>query len=367
MNYYNIISKERILGCVLLSLLLFTVGCKSDDDNGPSSEDYVNVLTNQVDNVVIPTMKNYAEKMDVLKAAATSFTANTNASTLAALRSAYREANLAYQAAAVHNYYTTENVALVETSNLFPIDVTLLGNLIENESYNFNTTAQMRANGFPALDYMLYGLANSVAFFDADPKRKAFLNALVDAMTSKANNLSSSWSGNLRNNFIENGGVDLGSSISVQLNQSTVYYEEHVRENKVGIPIGRLGPNDSPIAPDATKREAYYQSISNGDDAFSLELVKAAVQSLQRLYDGTSPSGADGQGYDDLVIKRDKASVDTDITAQFNKIFAAIDARTSIAGDETLYNEIQAMVTLLKTDLFTLLNVQDADGMVDGD
>lgn len=363
-----IIFNKKLVVCVFaLALALCFSSCKDDDASEPSADDYVNVLTNEVDNVIIPTMVNYKNAMEAFEDATNTFSASVNQANLDAVRAAYRTAYLAYQGAAIHDYYATANVDLVETSNLFPVDLTVLDNLIENRAYNFNTTNQRRANGFPAIDFMLYGASDVVEYFASDNNRTDFLAALVSFMTNKAKILSDSWSGNLRDNFIENGGVDLGSSISVQLNQSLIYYEEHVRENKVGIPIGLLGPNDTPIAPDATKREAYYSAIFDGNDSFSLELVKATLTSFENLYLGRSIAGNDGQGYDDLVTFRGQQAIDADIKNVYRAIFLALESRTSIAGDDSLYQAIQSLVTKYKTDLFPILNVQDADGLVDGD
>lgn len=364
---------NRILFQSLLTLFSITIlfaACQnksSEDDEGPTETDYTDHLTNQVNEVIIPTMVTYQSKLTDLGTARDAFAASLDESTLANLRSAYQEAYLAYQAAAVHNYFATVNQSLVGTSNLFPIEVSLLEDLIETEAYNFSTTAQERANGFPALDYMLYGPDDVLSYFNGDAKRLAFMGALVSDMQERADRLVSSWNGTLKSNFIGNGGTQLGSSISVQLNESLIYYEDNIRENKVGIPIGRLGPNDSPIPADATKIEGYYQSLSEGNETFTLTLLKAAIEEMEDLYLGETSKGVNDQGYDDLLIAREQSSVNEDIKAQFASIYSMIANRNSISGDESLYNEIQALVTLYKSDLFPVLNVQDADGANDGD
>ena len=88
---------------------------------------------------------------------------------------------------------------------------------------------------------------------------------------------------------------------------------------------------------------------------------------MQRIYLGKSAAGVDGQGYDDLLTARDKASVNTDIKAQFNAVFNSINARSAVTGDEDLYTNVQLVITLYKADMFPVLNVQDADGANDGD
>ena len=207
-----------------------------------------------------------------------------------------------------------------------------------------------------------------VAYLNEDEKRLPFLRALVSDMKTNADDLASGWS-NLRDNFVAADGTDNSSAISGQLNGSLAYFEFTVREDKVGIPIGRLGPNDSPITPDPAKIEGYYQSLVDGDDSFSLSLVRAAVEEMEDIYLGSTGNGTDGQGYDDLLRSFGHEMVGADIKAQFEAIYAELNGRTSITEDNNtdLYNAVQGLVTLYKSDLFPVLNIQDADGLVDGD
>lgn len=373
---------------LLMALPLLMVSCVDDDNMQPISDpgmmtdttmmdpdtmvtveaNIMNLLINQVSETIIPSSEEYQREMNDFLAVAESFVGNPSETSLTSLRNAYLEANLAYQAIAVHDYYANQNVDLVKATNLYPIDTALLSDFIENETYNFNTTAQQRATGFPALDFLLYGSEDVVAQFSGQPERGAFLVALVTAMRDKADALVARWTGSLRDNFINNGGVQLGSSVSVQLNESLVYYEIHIRGNKVGIPIGRLGPNDTPFDPDPAKVEGYYQSLREGDGAISLALLRAAIEEMEDIYLGTTSGGENGIGYDDLVLNTDQGDViDADIKAQYQDIYDRIDGRSGILGDENLYNSIQALVTLYKSDLFPVLNVQDADGSNDGD
>ena len=372
-NTKNTFVLRAMIFIVMATLSLSS--CKEDDDSGvvgddnnqPSAADFTNLLTNQVNEVIIPTMITYQAKMSSFVIAVNGLITSSDTTNLNATRTAYKEAYLAYQAVAVHNYYATSNLGLVVSTNLYPIDSSMLSNFIANRSYNFGTSAQMRANGFPALDFMLYQAADGVAYFNADSSRIGFLSALVRSMKSNADDLVTQWSGNLNANFIANGGTALGSSISTQLNEGLVYYEDHIRENKVGIPIGKLGPNDSPIAPDPTKIESYYESIASGNEDFTLELVKAAVEEMEDFYLGETSLNINGSGYDDMLLIRNQADVDKDIQNIFATIYAKINERNSISGNQELYNSLQALVTIYKSDVLPLLNVQDADGLNDGD
>ena len=370
----------KLIYSVILPFLVFVtviISCTSESDMMPMppvepidttgvESSFENLLTNQVNEIIIPTAENYQSGMENLFAVVESFVGEVNQNNFELLRAAYLETNLAYQAAAVHNYFATANLDFVNTTNLYPVDVDSLEEFIESKTYNFNSAAQQRANGFPAMDYLLYGLADPIATFSDSPKTATFLLELTRAMKERADLNVENWTGSLRENFINNGGLQLGSSISVQLNEIMFYYEEHVRGNKVGIPIGRLGPNDTPFASDGTKIEAYYQSLADENDNVALAMTRAAIAEMEDIYLGTGVSG-NGIGYDDLLLDIDQVSLDEDIKAQYEEIYNQIDNRESILGDENLYNSIQALVTLYKSDLFPVLNVQDADGSNDGD
>tara|TARA_B110000046_G_C12988532_1_gene396785 strand:- start:170 stop:1303 length:1134 start_codon:yes stop_codon:yes gene_type:complete len=372
-KHNNVLATIASIVAVIATLSLSA--CVKDDDTTvtdedktqPSASDFTDLLTNQIDEVIIPTMVTYQSKMLAFVNTVNGLATSVDTVNLTATRNAFKAGYLAYQAVAVHNYYATANAGLVENTNLYPVDPSILGNLISNRSYNFGASAQMRANGFPALGYMLYSSSDAVAYFNADNNRIDFLVALVNSMKIKADDLVTQWSGNLRTNFVSNGGTALGSSISVQLNEGLVYYEDHIRENKVGIPIGILGPNDTPIAADATKIEAYHQSFAEGNEDFTLELVKASIEEMEDFYLGESMLKVNGIGYDDMLNIRNQASVDQDIKSIFTAIYAKLNERSSISGNQDLYNSIQSLVTIYKSDLLPLLNVQDADGLNDGD
>jgi len=364
-------SNFLFFGFLLAGVFMISCGERDDDDVdeplGGEQTEFVVLLTNQVSEVISPTMNEYASSMEVLAAASSTFRNEMTQANLDVLVDAYQAAYLKYQAAAVHNYYATANQGLVVSANLYPVDTEVLDKFIVERAYDFNTTAQQRANGFPVMDYMFFGSGDALIYFTQNSDRVSFLSSLIESMRAKSAALADQWNGNLKENFINNGGTGLGSSISVQLNDHLLYYEEHIRENKVGIPIGRLGPNDDLITPDETKMEAYYQSVAEGDDAFSLALLKAAIEEIEDLYLGNTFSDSNGQGYDDLVNTFSDASIDQDIKKQFAVIYEIIDERNRISGDDSLYNAIQEIVTLYKSELLPVLNVQDADGANDGD
>lgn len=364
----------NFLCLVILILLSIAVlqSCSSDEnkeDDDPDVSDYTALLTNQIDEVLIPTMESYQTEITNFENTLMSVASTIDEATLVTLRQNFESAYLTYQSIAVHDYFSNVNADLVEVSNLYPIEVTTLEALIESESRDFTSDTHQRANGFPAIDYLLYGPSDVIDYLNGDTKRIDFLKALVSDMKSRSDDLAANWN-DLREPFISSDGTGLGSAISSQMNGSLSYYEFTVREDKVGIPIGQVGPNDSPIDPDPTKIEAYYHALASGNEDFTLALVQAAVEEMEDIYLGSTSSGIDGQGYDDLLVAREYSDIDSDIKAQFTTIYTEIASRSSINSDDNnadLYNAIQGLVTLYKSDLFPVLNIQDADGANDGD
>ncbi len=340
--YKNYKALKRIhLYITFLLITLFS--CNSTTTNPPTQNSFVELLTNQVDNIIIPTLLDYQENINELNNSIQTISLNSNDQDIIILKQAFEKAYTSYQAAAVHNYFAVENQSLISNTNLFPIDEISLENFIANNSYNFSTTAQERANGFPALDYMIYsnGEIGFLSYLQEDVNRLPFMIKLIASMKVRADRIVDTWTGNLRQNFIDNGGTALGSSVSVQLNNTVIYYEEHIRENKVGLPVGLIGPNDSPIPPDTTKIESYYKASSSGTEEFTLSLLRSAIEEMEDIY-----LGLDDKGYDDLLFERDHQDIDEDIKELYTRIFNTIDNRESITGDDELYLVVQELVTI---------------------
>ena len=344
-----------------LTMIISSCTDSNSPDDPATTNDFELLLIHQVDSIIIPATVNFTSKMDILLDEVNEWSLTNDDRQVATIRSTFKDAYRAYQRVAVHNYFATNNQGIIRY-NLFPIDTTILNQSIDQRSYNFNNSSQDRANGFPALEYLLFGDIQVNGSYTSGQPKYDFIKALTSHIRDKALAIRDSWQGNLRQNFIENGGTQLGSSISVQLNESLLYWERHVRENKVGIPIGRLGPLDSPIESDPNKREARYISEMDGDDQFALEMVRIATKEMQAIF-----QGGVNNGYDILLEQRNQPAVANEIHKRYTAVYDAIANRSSITGDEVLYNAIQSVVTIYKSDLLPLLNVQDADGANDGD
>jgi len=356
---------------VLIALLSVTsviiFSCEDDINIGDdtSSNGYENLLMNQFDNVIVPSMTKLQTSLSDLQTVVSTFKTSINESNYNAVVEKFDSAYIAYQIASP-SYYRNVNIA--NGWNEFPLDTTTAKTYIENQSYSFSPSNQKDAGGFPMLDYLLFNASDAVAYFNEDSKRIDLLDTLVKLMyediTSDVTQTVSQ-----RERFLASGGVNIGSSISTQLNRSLIYYEAKVREAKVGIPIGLLGPNDTPFDADTTKIEALYRSGKLGNKTYSLKLLKAAIKGMENIYLGRDLSGDDGYGYDDLLLSLGNEAEDTEVKAAFAALYTQIENTTKISDedDQTLYDKVQAIITEFKEELLPALNVQDTDGANDGD
>ena len=372
---------------MLLIATTFMTSCTDPDDNQPIIVDTLNpaldtnpsanpvamevsisnVLTNQVDGVIIPTFQNYLNEMNQLLSQVDQFVTDIRLDSkpqgdggLGVVADAYIEAYTAYQAAAAHHYFATVSNDLINTTNIYPIDPDLLNDLVLNQSFNFNSTVQQEANGFPALDYLLYGSDDLVADLQDEPERLGFMLELVTAMRDGAELLVMSWTGPLRDDFTNSIGLESGSSISQQLNGVVRYLETHIRDNKIGFVIGR-GSEDNSIDPNPRHREGFFQSRIDDSDDISLGLLRAAIEEMEDIYLGATETGGEGLGYEELLIDGKQTILDVAIKDQYDLIYDIIDGSTSISTDDVLYNSVDDLIILYRSQLLPALNIQVDD------
>ena len=335
------------------------------------------LLANIGNNIIVPNYVAFNAAAAQLHTAAGQFAANPDVSSLGALQNKFKEAYRAYQSVALFELGPAEQELLRASLNTFPADVNQINANIGAGTYDLGTASNLDAKGFPALDYLLFGLgtdAPAVAWqytTDANAaKRKKYLTDLTLEIKNKAEKVNTAWSatgGNYFNTFVNADGTDAGSSLGLLVNQLNWEYEL-LKNAKLGIPLGKktLG---TPL-PESV--EAYYSGMSS-------ELARLGFQNLENVYFGKDKSGNNGTGLDDYLVslnaRRGETTLAEAIAGQLqmakNKLAALNDPlasaiRTNPTPANEAYAEIQRGVVLLKSDLPSQLGVlityQDNDG-----
>lgn len=351
---------------VLGSVLFFS--CKDNeaaDDPCSNNFDQAAMFRNVADNLILPSYQELKTKVDALTAQTQLFLTSTDESELEKLRTAFQEAYLVWQMAAQYEFGPAEEVFLRNSLNNFPANVSQIEFNIENETNNFDQP-DTYDQGFPALDYLLYGLSGNdnlveiVTIYSVNAnkdKYRTYLSNIVSNIQEKVNATLEKWENGYRDTFVENTGTAAGTSLSMIINGWNQNYE-FTKRDKIGTPSGVLDLN----FPLPDKVEAYYSGIS-------VQLAIASLEASRDLFLGFG-DGTNGEGLDDFLdeIKAEKEGqlLSTVIENQFNEMLNQVRAlpdplSEAIEMDETptvnAYIELAKQVINIKTDLPSVLCV----------
>lgn len=366
---------------VLLSLLLGLLSCSPDDDlsNDMIPEDDFDrsaMLTHWADNIIIPVYQDLNSKVSAMANKKDAFLEDPTASSMQELRAVWEEAYIVWQHAEMFNLGEAESLNYVFQMNVYPTNVEDIQANIGSQSYDLSSVNNNDAVGFPAVEYMLFGLAENDAeiidyysdFNDAN-KFKTYLSDLIDKMQSLTETVLEDWTNSYRDEFIAGTENTATGSVNLTVNDFIFYYEKGFRANKFGIPAGNFSSTPLP-----DRVEAYYQR------ELSKTLALEARKAIYNFFNGISYAGTNnGQSLDDYLdylntIKREE-DLSTLINDQLNEVEAKINSlndnfvtqveSNNVAMTQT-FDVIQVGVVLFKVDMLQALDISvdyvDADG-----
>jgi uncharacterized protein len=354
--------KTFLLSSFFVTLLCFSA-CDSGTGENPCENNFDQkaMFMNMANNLIVPAFTDLKAKVDAMTTASMSFTNNPGQSELEAFRTAWFDAYLSWQSAAQYNFGPAEEVFLRSSVNNFPLNIDETNANIQSGTYDFNIPDDY-VKGFPALDYLLYGIGtNDTEILEkfttnADaPKYIQYLTDIVADIKSRVDHTYNGWtSGGYDETFNNNTGTAAGTSLSLVVNQMNENYELIKRE-KIGIPSGILTLGFT----NPTKVEAYFSGRS-------LELANAALAATKQFY-----LGGNGIGLDDFLMeieakKSNGESLHEAIQSQFAVAIANLAALTGKLSEEvdsnsakvqSAYNALASQLVNIKTDLPSVLCV----------
>ena len=351
----------------------------STDESASSVDSYSRtaLLTNWADNMIVPAYQSHQSKVASLNTASEAFISDPTEVKLNSLRAAWLEAYKSYQYVAIFNVGKAETLYFRETSNTYPVDVTGVQSNITGGAYDLAAISQYSKQGFPAIDYMINGLALSdteiVAFYASGTNAesyKSYLAALTGKLQQTITEIVVDWTSGYRDSFVANNGNTVSSSVNMVTNNFVKYFEKDIRAAKIGIPAGLF--SNGLRFPE--KLEAIYkQDVSK-------ELLIAAVQGAKDFYNGKhfndAGVGESLKSYLDFVnAVRDGQNLSTVINNQFISIFTKLNLLDVNLSEQVnnenekmiaAYDALQQNVIYLKLDMMQALNITvdyvDSDG-----
>ena len=394
----------KILSILVLSFLILSIACsKSDDDDSSTSEitynqsqtedinqedssqgteddqsgndnsfDRVKMMTFITEEIIIPSYNNLNTSLTELKESYELFKINITEHNLEELRNKWLNSYKLWQHVEMYNIGKSMEDYLIFRSNIYPVDTVRVNQNIDNGEYDLENPNNYAAQGFPTMDYLLYGIENEpvkvIDHYKENDKVMSYLGTLIEDLAANVKTVNDDWN-QVKNEFVNSVDNTASSNLNMMVNDFIYYYEKGFRANKFGIPAGVFSGGALP-----DRVEGFYSK--NFSKVFALE----AMTSIKKFFNGESYKDDNSEGlglksYLDFVEKGKEELLSDKINAQL------IDAEKSINDlDNNLsgqiesdlikvlktYDEIQTAVVLLKVDMLQALNIAvdyaDADG-----
>ncbi len=369
--------KNILIAC---TCILAIYACSESDDTGAVAPeenfDRSEMLVNWADNIIIPSYNQFTEDANSLSILTATFIQSPDQASLTSLRNAYKEAYISFQNVSMFEIGPAETLRFRDRLNTYPTNVSEIEGLLTSGNPDFTLPSTNDAQGFPSVDYMLYGVGGSDAeildFYTTNnnsEKNRNFLRALTENIELLSESVTNQWESGFRDNFVSNSGATASASVDKLTNDFIFYYEKSLRAGKIGIPAGVFSTDPLPNTVEAL----YAKNLSK-------TLALAALDATEGFFRGRSFNGSQtGPSYvsylNFLNTIKNGEDLSALINAQFtiaksklNDLDANFEVQIQTNNSKMLetYDELQRNVILLKVDMLQALSINvdfvDADG-----
>jgi hypothetical protein len=325
-----------------------------------------------VNQIIIPSFNNLETNLAELKTSFDLFNGALTEENLTDLRNKWLEAYKAWQYVEMFNIGKAMEDYYLYKSNIYPVDTSRVNANIDSGTYDLENPNNYSAQGFPTIDYLLYGLDNDpskvINHLRDNSKKRDYLGVIIGTLYDNTKAIKQNWNA-VKDEFVKSTENTASSNLNMMVNDFIYYYEKGFRANKFGIPGGVFS---SGALPD--KVEGYYSKV------FTKELALVAMTSIKNFFNGISFENNEVKGqclksYLDYIESSKEKLLSDEINAQLDIAERSINELDNslvnqINSDLTTvlrtYDDIQATVVLLKVDMLQILNINvdfaDADG-----
>ena len=368
-----------LISISILSIFIISCSSSSDDEQSTIPEfDRSAVLINYADNIILPRLNNFKSSVDYLKESGDAYVDSPDITTYTELHNSWLEAYINWQYVEMFNIGKAEEIMFFSKTNTYPVNEGRIQENINNEKTDLSNPNDWSCQGFPGLDYMIHGIADSeneiINQYIQNPLNGKYLKVVINELNDNTDLVLNDWN-TYRNTFVNSVENTATSAFNMLTNDFVYYFEKGLRTNKIGIPSGVFSNN-----PLSNKVESYYSS-KNGIEDVSRDLIENALNAVDLVFQGKSsnqsPVGPSFKTYLDF-IKANNVSADDIGSIVVNKIQTAnqkiLDLNKNfinqVENDNSkmlaAFDALQTIVVNLKTDMLSLFNVAvdytDADG-----
>lgn len=330
------------------------------------------MLAHLADDIIIPAFEDFQTKINTVSVASNIFVASPSETSLSSLKTAWLDAYKTWQYVEMFNIGKAEELQFVNFINIYPVTVSDVENNIASGIYDLGSTNNHDAQGLPAIDYLLYGIAEDdiavLAKYTTDQNAagyKTYLTDVITKITDITTDIVADWNGTYRDEFVNSSDNTATSSLNKLVNDYVFYYEKGLRANKIGTPAGVFSTDPLP-----EKVEAFY------NQEVSKELFIEGLTAVKDFFNGKSYNATTEElGFKAYLEFLEQDALITAITEQLDTATTLVDDLDTNFHEQIVtdnvkmlnaYDELQRVVPYFKSDMLQAFNISvdfvDADG-----
>ena len=344
----------------------------NEEENQEKKLDIKELLVNSADNIIIPQLEDLKNSSQGIETAFSEFTIEPTSDNLLNLQSKYKIGYLNWQSCSFINFGSSSSDYLANYLNIFPVKTDAIDSFHENPNDKLIWTKYVGARGFPGLDYLLFEGSQEDIINRLKGLGKEYCTKNIAFIKTYSTENYNFWKNNESNYYQEFTTDDTKTTTSPFSNLVNAFCKdlEVLKNEQLKAPGGQ----EFFILPVPTESEALYSG-------YSLDLFRAHLANLERIYKGENLSGVNGIGFDDylsfLGTKRGDENLNELILSTFSKIEELVNSLNGSINEaadnqkdtvDELYRNVKALVGYTKTDMTYAfgININYADPQ-DGD
>ncbi len=351
-----------------IAFALFFIACDSDDNTSSDAFNVQNLLRDQVDQHILPSIADFVNEANTLQTSINTYINAPNVTTLSAAKQQWKTTTLAYEKTYTYHIGVVRDRFLHTIIYNWPITTEVIEFVIEDNTEiteSLFNSLSTRSKSIAAMEYLLFKADDTSvnAEFLNSEKRRTYLKLCSEYLLEQALRLQNIWiaSGeNYASTFINNNATGIDSSFSLFFNGLHNLIDTD-KVTKIGKPAGL--ENSQVINPELA--QAFHSRAS-------LEIVAINIQTLEDSYFNTQ-----GLGLNDYVASISGGDeLNGLIQSKINEVQVAIDAIPVSLYDavtnnhelvEQLHIKLEALRVLFAVDLQSRLSVVITSTDNDGD